>query len=133
MKDFYYYPMILTPQAKGYKVTYPDFKGLETEAKDLEKAVHKGKETLAYYIYELEDKETLPVASDPQDIKTNDNEIVLLADINMLLFTFNYKPKSVTRAITLPEGLNELAKQSGINVSLVTQQAIKNLLGIKED
>ena len=133
MKDFYFYPMKLTPKEKGYTVSFPDFKGLEIEAKDLEKAVHKGKEILAQYIYELENKETLPAASDPKDVKINDNEFVMLADINMLLYTFNYKPKSVTRAITLPEGLNELAKQSGLNVSLVAQQALKDILGIKED
>ena len=88
---------------------------------------------LKVLLVELENKETLPAASDPKDIKVTDNEYVLLTDINMLLYTFNYKPKSVTRAITLPEGLNELAKQSGLNVSLVTQQALKDILGIKED
>lgn len=133
MKDFYYYPMILTPFDKGYTVTFPDFKGLEIEAKDLEKAVYKGKEELAHYIYELEDKDVLPVASKPQDIKVNETEFVLLADINMLLFTHTYKPKSKTRAITLPEGLDELARKSGVNVSLLTQEAIKKYLGIEED
>ena len=133
MKDFYYYPMVLTQTEATYKITFPDFKEVKVEGKNIEAAVHKGKEKLAHYIYELGENATLPEATDPKDIVVNENEVVMLADVNMLLYTFTYKPKSVTRAITLPEGLNELAKQSGMNVSLVAQEAIKKYLGIKEE
>lgn len=133
MKDIYYYPMILLNSGKTYKVSFPDFDEVEAEDKNMNKAIFKGKEKLAHYIYELGEAAELPEATDLKDISVNENEVIMLADVNVLLHTYTYKPKSITRAITLPEGLNELAKQSGMNVSLVAQDAIKEALGIKEE
>lgn len=130
-KDFYFYPMILIEQEDGYGVIFPDFQGCVSHGKDIEDAIKSGKEALSLHIYGmLEDNDEIPEAS--EEIKLADGQILIYADINMKLFSFSFKSKSVTRAITLPQYLNELAKESGMNVSLVAQEAIKEYLGIED-
>lgn len=134
MKDIYYYPMILLNSGKTYKVSFPDFDKVEAEDKNMNKAIFKGKEKLAHYIYELGEAAALPEATDLKDISVKEDEVIMLADVNVLLHTYTYKPKSITRAVTLPEKLNDLAKASGINVSAVLQDALVKILdGNKEE
>ena len=130
----YCYPATLHPLDKGYKVSFPDFNGLETSGGDTLEAIENAREVLAAQIdVMLIENEELPTPSEIQDIDKDIKDFIMIVDTNINVYRSKSKNKAITRAVTLPFSLNEMAKASGINVSEVLQEALKEKLGIKED
>ena len=133
-KVIYNYPAILHPIKEGYKVTFPDFEGLSTTGKDTIGAIENGREVLAFCIDEmLNDKKEVPTPIEIKDIEKGIEDYIVLVDVNINVYRFQNKHKAVTKAVTLPRWLNERAIASGINVSALLQEALKEKLGIEED
>ena len=133
-KAIYCYPAVLHPIEDGFNVSFPDFKGLEAKGKDTLESIANGREVLAMHIDKmLKEKQELPEPSEARDIIKGKNDFVVLVDTNINVYRFKNKHKAVTRAVTLSKSLNEKAKASDINVSSVLQEALKELLDVKED
>lgn len=133
-KVIYCYPAVLRKIEDGFDVLFPDFKGLETKGKETLEAIENSREVLAMHIDKmLKEKQDLPDPSEAIDIVRGKNDFVVLVDTNINVYRFKNKHKAVTRAVTLPQSLNEKAKASDINVSLLLQEALKEKLNIKED
>jgi post-segregation antitoxin (ccd killing protein) len=54
-----------------------------------------------------------------------------MVDVNYNFFRDKLNKKSVDRVVTLPRYLNAAAKENGINVSQILQEALKNHLGMQ--
>lgn len=69
-------------------------------------------------------KEPLSAASSPKDITTKENEFVNLvrADIK--------DNRAVRRSVSIPKWMDEKVSESGISLSRVLQDALKDRLGI---
>ena len=125
------YPIVLIPDKVGFVVYVPDF-DINTEGDTMAEAIEMARDAIGVVGIDFEDDgKDLPVPSNLKDIKTKENEIVSLVDID---FT-EYRRKNDTRAVkkncTLPSWLNEKAEAACINFSSVLQEALKQKLNIK--
>ena len=78
-----------------------------------------------------DENEPIPEPSNIKDIVTEDeNDIVTLVDIDFNDYRKKNDLKAVRRNVTLPNWLNQEAEKSGINVSAVLQEALKQKLNV---
>ena len=78
-----------------------------------------------------DENEPIPEPSNIKDIVTEDeNDIVTLVDIDFNDYRKKNDLKAVRRNATLPNWLNQEAEKSGINVSAVLQEALKQKLNV---
>lgn len=124
------YPIVIEKTNDLYEGFFPDLEGIKVKSKTIEETLIKAKEELGLYLLENED---VKEPSDPDDVKLEEGQLFFYIDINMNWVREKDKYKSITRAITLPKWLNEKAKESGINVSMVLQRALMETLNIKEE
>ena len=76
------YPVILTPDEKGYIVYIPDFDA-NTQGEDLTDAVRMARDAIGLMGIDMEDdKKPLPIPSDVKNIKSKKDDIVVLVDVD---------------------------------------------------
>lgn len=134
--EFICYPVVIEKHSEkeAYTSFFPDLDGCYSGGKTIKETISNSKEALSLHYLEMEnDVDIIKEPSDPDEIKLKDNQILVYIDVNMGWVREKEKYKSITRAITLPKWLNEKAKESGINVSMVLQRALMETLNIKEE
>lgn len=130
------YPVIFT-ETKDEKDTVlayiPDIDGM-TEGYGIADAILMTKDYVCGMFF---DKKEIPAASEIDKIDTSKSPFfdagktfVSLVDIDIDAYRQREKSKSVRRNITLPQWLDDMASMAKINVSAVTQGALKKELGI---
>ena len=128
----YIYPIYITVYSNEeypYFVEIPDINGF-TQGKDLADAITMARDYIGFSVIDkLENNEPLPL---PNDIKydQNENQIKTLIDINFKKYKSQYDNKVVKKTLTIPNYLNELGNEKGINFSLTLTEALKEKLGV---
>lgn len=130
------FPVIFTETGdkKNTVLAYiPDVDGM-TEGRGLADAIAMSKDYICNVLF---DKTEIPVATDIEKIKVRKSpffdagkSFVSLVDVDLNAFRQKEKSKSVRRNITLPQWLDDMAKSANVNVSAITQIALKKELGI---
>lgn len=115
------YPVILKPDDEYVFVRVPDLEGGYTQGNDSLDAIAMAQDLIGSL---LEDCENYPSPSDPQQIKLADDETLVYVSTDIAAFRQKYS-KKVRRNISIPEYLNNIAKEKGTNVSEVTTEALK--------
>lgn len=125
------YPIILTPDKKGYVVFIPDF-DINTEGNSLTEAIEMARDAIGLMGIDMEDDgNPLPIPSKMELIvKTSAYDIVTLVDIDFSEYRRKNDMRAVRRNVTLPSWLDFEARKSGVNVSAVLQRALKQELHI---
>jgi len=129
--DRYFYPavFIYDPNAE-ISVFFPDL-DVATSGIDEEDALLSARELLGITMFGLEeDNEVIPQATPLENIKEKENEKTVLIDVYMPTIRLSEKNKSINRTVTLPAWLNAKALESGVNVSQLLQDALKEFLNI---
>lgn len=132
------YPVVFT-ETKDKKNTVlayiPDI-DRTTEGYGMADAIVMAKDCVGNILFDVPNSE-IPVASEIDSVNVssspfcNDGKsFVSLVDINLDAFRQKEKAKSVRRNITLPQWLDDMATAAKLNVSAITQKALKNELGI---
>ncbi len=123
------YPVILIKDEPGYLVYIPDF-DINTEGDTITEAIEMARDAIGLIGIDMEDDgKALPVSSSLKDIqKKYQNDIVTLVDVDFTEYRKENDLKSVRRNVTLPSWLDYEASRSGLNVSLVLQEALKKEL-----
>jgi predicted RNase H-like HicB family nuclease len=123
MKKQFVFPAVLEEDENGYYVNFPDIKGCHTEGADLNEAVINAKEALELSIEVLmENAETLPTPSKPEDIKGN--VMMVVADINNM----ESLASPVEKRISIPYWLNRESERAHLDFSLLLQEALEQKL-----
>ena len=132
------YPVIFTEtkQKKNEILVYiPDINGM-TEGKDIADAIAMAKDYICNALFDKKDSE-IPAAKKIDEIEINSSpffdsgkSFVSLVDVDLDAFRQREKSKSVRRNITLPQWLDDMATTAKLNVSAITQRALKKELGI---
>lgn len=132
MSTKYAYPAIFTPEEDGgYSVRFPDLEGCFTCGDDMADALFMAEDALALVLYGYErDGRMIPVPSKAESLKLDSDEFVNIVACDTLEYRKRFNNKSVRKAITIPEWLNEIANTMDINFSQVLQEALKQKLGI---
>ncbi|MBQ3801190.1 MAG: hypothetical protein II837_12940 [Treponema sp.] len=132
------YPVIFT-ETKDKKDTVlayvPDL-DRSTEGYGIADAIVMAKDLIGNMIFDVPDPE-LPKPTKANGINPGkspfhgDGEsFVSLVDVDLDAFRTREKSKSVRRNITLPQWLDDMAADAKLNVSAITQAALKKELGI---
>lgn len=126
-KDILVYPVIITEcndeSGHYYGVTSPNIKGMVTDGVTMQEAVIHAEDAIATMISDMAD---YPEVQDPTKWDLKNDESIMWVTVNMAKWLNQYG-KTVRRNISIPEGLNNWAKENKINVSQVTTEALREM------
>lgn len=126
------YPIILTPEEKGFTVFIPDF-NINTQGDDLTEAIEMARDAIGLMGIDMEDDgKTIPAASSAKDIKPAEGDIISLVDVDFAEYRRKNEMKVVKKNCTLPSWLCYEAEKANINFSQALQAALKRELNIAD-
>ena len=122
------YPVVFEKAESGYTASVPDFP-LDTQGIDLANAIEMTRDAIGLMGIHLQDTQRpIPTPSDPTTIDLDGGDFISMVDIDLLAYRRANDQKTVRRNVTLPSWLDIEAKNAGINVSAVLQNALKQEL-----
>lgn len=120
----YVYPAIFHQNKDGsFTITYPDLPGCISEGKSLGNAMYMAQTALTQWIEYLTDKkQSIPPASNFENIEVAQDEFINLirADVK--------DNRAVKRTISIPKWMDDKVIESGLSLSRVLQDALKEKL-----
>lgn len=125
-----YYPAIFVPYMGSFTVEFPDLPGCVTQGDSLEEAFEMAEDAACGWILtSIEDGEEIPSPSYVRKMDVAEGFInYITLDIDE--YAKRHSTKAVKKTLTIPEWLNQLAEQQGINFSRELQNALKVRLGL---
>jgi predicted RNase H-like HicB family nuclease len=128
------FPAVFEPgENKAYVVSFPDLPGCYTQGDNLEEALRMAKEALELHLYCMEDEgDEIPEATAPEKAKAPDGAFVVPIEAYMIPIRDSMANKAISKTVTLPRWLNDLAEEKRVNFSGVLQTALKQHLGVLE-
>lgn len=110
---------------------FPDLPGCLTCGDTEEEAREMSKEAMGLHLYGMEkEADEIPSPTSFRDIKVEDNQVVVLIEVWMPLVRDEVENQAIKKTITIPQWLDEAAREKKVNFSRVLQNALKELLGI---
>lgn len=133
MKDNYRYVAVLEYGNEEIGVYFPDLDGCITGGEDVDDALKNASDVLKLHIYGMEqDKEKIPEPTSITNLELSKNEIPVLVDIYMKPFREKMDEKFIKKTLSIPNWMNTLAEENGINFSKTLQNALIKELNIQE-
>ncbi len=121
----YVYPAIFHSNGDGtFTITYPDLPGCISEGKSLGNAMYMAQSALTQWIeYLLDKQQDIPSSSNVKNIETTAEEFTSLirADVK--------DSRAVRRTVSIPKWMDDKVIESGLSLSRVLQDALKERLG----
>lgn len=106
-----------------FVATSPNLPGMVTQGDSLADLAYQAEDAIATLL----EGEKYPETQDPSNWELESNQRIIYVTVDMTKWL---NSKTVRRNITVPEYLNNLAKEKGINVSRVATDALKAELNI---
>lgn len=135
-KDMYAFPAVLTVDHEdndAVLVSFPDLENCFADGDNFAEALEEAREALGNVLYWMEkDGLNIPEPSDIRALDVPEGAIKTLVAADMIEFRKAWNTRSVTRTVTLPAWLDEMAKKEQVNFSQALQQALKDTLGIEQ-
>lgn len=126
-QDILIYPVIVTEcndeAGHYYGVSSPNIPGMVTDGETLTDAIIHAEDAIATMI---SDDTEYPTVQDPTKWQLGEHDSIMWVTVNMAKWLNQYD-KKVRRNISLPESLNNWAKENKINVSKITTEALQEL------
>ncbi|WP_331224731.1 type II toxin-antitoxin system HicB family antitoxin [Pediococcus acidilactici] len=113
MKRKLIYPVIINEYNDDgyyYVVTSPNIKGMVTQGDPLEDAIYWAEDTIGTM---LDGEKSYPKVQDPSNWKLNKNDQLVYITVDMSKW-LKKNSKTVKKTITVPEYLNEMAKEQNL-------------------
>ncbi len=132
--DKYRFIAVLEDGGRGtIGVYFPDLPGCTSGAESFDKAAENAKEALCLHLYGMEeDGDEIPKPSGIKDIKTAENEITTLVEVNMVPFREKMRKRYVKKTLSIPSWVNAIAEEQGVNFSAVLLKGLKEQCHIKD-
>ena len=113
-------------------IVFPDLDAA-TSGVDEADALASARELLGCVLYGLEqDGDPIPAPTPLLEVRTGENERVMLIDVYMPAVRMAQDNRSVNRTVTLPAWLNALAQGENVNFSQTLQAALMERLGVRK-
>ncbi len=126
------YPVIFTPEEKGFTVFIPDF-NINTQGGDLTQAIEMARDAIGLMGIDMEDDgKAIPLAADTKKIKLARGEFISFVDVDFTEYRRKNETRVVKKNCTLPSWLCYEAEKANINFSQVLQAALKRELNITD-
>ena len=114
------YPCVIHCEEDGYWSEFVDFKGCFSEVDTLEEILSNSKEALqSIILYNIEEKKSLPTPTPIKNIIEEQNTFKTYIDCKILGNT-----KLVKKTLSIPEWVNNIGIEKGLNFSKVLTDAI---------
>ncbi|MFR1434187.1 MAG: type II toxin-antitoxin system HicB family antitoxin [Acutalibacteraceae bacterium] len=121
----YYYPAVFQKETDGFSVWLPDVPGCISQGDNLEEAVDNIKDAFGLFVEEEKaNGATIPAASLPGDVKTEEGQFVALVEFDWAEYLRKNDTRTVKKTLTIPAWLNALAEEQHINFSGVLKSAL---------
>lgn len=122
----YVYPALFHSNEDGsFTITYPDLPGCISEGKSLGNAMYMAQSALTQWIEYLTDKkQSIPLASNLESIKTTQDEFVNLIRVEIK------ENRAVKRTVSIPKWMDDKVIETGLSLSRVLQDALKERLHV---
>lgn len=133
MKMHHIYPAVLQKEESTYTLLFPAFPEISLRFEDTEQEtiLINAREALAEQIFKMETEgKNLPEAGDLFSLGKKENEIILLIGVHMRRYYM--EQKAIKKTLTIPNWLNDLAEEEGINFSHLLQQSLVEELRFRE-
>lgn len=125
------YPIVLTPEEKGFTVYIPDF-DIYTQGNDLTEAIGMARDAIGLMGIDMEDDhKEIPIPRSVKAVRITKNDIFSLVDVDFAEYRRKNETKVVKKNCTLPSWLCYEAEKANINFSQVLQAALKRELKIE--
>ncbi|AFA49357.1 hypothetical protein [Acetobacterium woodii] len=86
-------------------------------------------EALGLVLSYMEDKkEPIPQASNPQNIKLEEGQFLVVIEFDMAAYKKRIESRAVKKTLTIPSWLNDAALEKNVNFSQVLQDALISIL-----
>lgn len=120
----YVYPALFHANDDGsFTITYPDLPGCISEGKSLANAMYMAQSALTEWIEYLTDKkENIPPASAFDSMEITEGEFVNLIRAEIK------DSRAVKRTVSIPKWMDDKVIESGLSLSRVLQDALKDRL-----
>ena len=128
----YVFPAVFTKEDNdAYSVDFPDVKNCFTGGEDLAGAIEAAEDVLATMLTFYEDeRRDIPDPSSPSSFHVADNAFVNYVACDTLEYRKKNSTRAVKKTLSIPEWLNELATEKGVNFSQVLQEALAEKLDL---
>jgi predicted RNase H-like HicB family nuclease len=125
----YIYPAVFTNEDNAYSINFPDLEGCYTCGDDLIDGCDMAQDVLALTLCRLEQQgKRIPPASDIAEVLHGENEFVTLITCDTLAYRKKRSEKSVKKTLTIPQWMDKMATNRGINFSKTLRDALAKQL-----
>jgi predicted RNase H-like HicB family nuclease len=126
MKKLFYPAVFQKEDDERYFVFFPDIEGCNTQGDNISDAYEMAFDALGLTLSYMEDnKLPIPEPSKPEDIKMEENQVVVIMQFDMMEYLKKHESKAVKKTLSIPSWLNEAAIEMNINFSQVLQDALR--------
>lgn len=124
------FPVVLEEQDGRYLASVPDVPGCVTGGADVNEAVRMSRDALAGCLCTYEDMGVdLPARKSLSEIQSeNPGALLVMVDVDTLEYRKRTDTVAVRRTVSLPKWLDTLASKSGVSLSQVLQDSLKQRL-----
>jgi len=125
------YPIILHPEAEGgYSVFVPDL-DIGTQGETVAECIDMARDAIGLWgICEQDSGRSIPEPT-KLDLPHDSCELTTLVDIDFASYRRANDMRTIRKNVTIPNYLNYLAEEAGINFSQVLQEGLKQRLGVQ--
>lgn len=127
----YVYPAVFHPNEDdgSYTITFPDLPSCITEGKSFANALHMAQDCLEIWLAYAEDKhQPIPKPTATPQVQAPAFVNFVMADTTA--WRKKYDGRAVKKTLSIPNWLNTLAEDAGVNFSQTLQDALKERLNI---
>lgn len=125
MQDYYCYVAVLEHGEDSIGVYFPDILGCISGGDNINEAIESANEALKLHLYSMEkDNDIIPKPSLITDLKLDENEVPILINVFMKPFREKMDEKYVKKTLSIPNWMNTIAEEKGINFSKTLQEAL---------
>lgn len=128
------FPVVISKEKsdKYFDVYVPDLE-INTEGETIADSIEMARDAIGLKCLCLGDvREKIPNASELNSVSHSENEFVTLVDVDLDEYRKKNATKVVRRNVTIPSWINYEAEKSGINVSAVLTNALKQELHLTD-
>jgi predicted RNase H-like HicB family nuclease len=128
------YPVVFTSgETSAYCVYVPDIPGCVTSAESYAEGLEKIRDGIAGMLYMMgKNEEAFPPPRKPENIERETGDLITLVDVNLEVYKRKLSSRIIRHTIRIPEWLDELAVKNGLSLSQITQEALRQCLGVSE-
>ncbi|GHU68202.1 HicB family protein [Clostridia bacterium] len=121
----YVYPAVFTPEETGFSIDFPDIESCYTCGDDLVDGIEMAEDILASRLYDIEvSGKTVPDPSPLDTLVLKNGEFSTLVHCDTIVYRKLKNGKAVKKTLSIPQWMDEMASEKGINFSKVLQDAL---------